>query len=889
MNSCRVSAILAITAIVSALTASPALADGVGGSGACCLPGGKCIITSEPACMGIGGEYLGDGSSCDDCVFPETGACCTRGGCLELTLEDCDTMGGVFLGIGSLCSEGGCDTGACCLAGGCLDGFTETFCTTSGGVYQGGGTSCSTDPCAAAQGACCVDGKCVVTTENICNVAGGEYFGDDTICDDVTCGPVGACCIPIPPAFGEPCVITTQADCEKNIGGVYLGDGTQCDPGVCDVTGACCFNDGKGELCVVTTLKDCLMNLDGKYLGDGTTCDGDPCAGPVPMGACCFNDGKSDQCMVVDQATCEIEFEGTYIGDDTLCVDDPCAPVGACCIDAPDFGGGGGVACIETTFLDCVKGFGGEYLGDGTLCADGGCDVFGACCFGDDCMVLTPSDCALMKGEYQGDDTTCKDVQCGGPPASCDDKAGPCQTANGTPGCDIVDCCALVCQQDSFCCEVEWDELCANIATGLCDFCGEDAAGSCFEANDVPGCDFDACCNAVCDVDPFCCDVAWDQICVNQAQSICLTLSCTPDAGDCNDANGSPGCNDAACCELVCALDFFCCDTEWDDLCVDQALDICDLKVVCGEGAGPCDEANGTPGCDDIACCDLICAQDDFCCDVEWDQICADAAIEECTTLICECPGDIDDDGEVGPADLAALLADWNTDGLLAVCSTDIDGDGNVGPADLATLLAAWGSCVNNPDACADRVDIGLGAHEFSTLEATTDGVPHAACQFDGQTYEDIWFNFTAPASGLLEVSTCGAADYDTDLVVYGTCDPQDCPPGDDDLLACNDDAENCAGFTSELTVDVVAGTCYKIRVGGWNPGDQGTGVLFLTLIDAPACGPGAGPCDQANGTPGCDDVKCCEIICAEDPFCCDVEWDEKCVAAVDDVCQNPK
>ncbi|MCA9289970.1 MAG: hypothetical protein KDA25_02515 [Phycisphaerales bacterium] len=51
------------------------------------------------------------------------------------------------------------------------------------------------------------------------------------------------------------------------------------------------------------------------------------------------------------------------------------------------------------------------------------------------------------------------------------------------------------------------------------------------------------------------------------------------------------------------------------------------------------------------------------------------------------CVGDFDDDGTVGPADLAALLAAWGTAG------GDLDDDGNTDPADLAILLAAWGPC----------------------------------------------------------------------------------------------------------------------------------------------------------------------------------------------------
>ncbi|MCH8852050.1 MAG: hypothetical protein IID41_05295 [Planctomycetes bacterium] len=43
------------------------------------------------------------------------------------------------------------------------------------------------------------------------------------------------------------------------------------------------------------------------------------------------------------------------------------------------------------------------------------------------------------------------------------------------------------------------------------------------------------------------------------------------------------------------------------------------------------------------------------------------------------------------------------------------------------------------------------------------------------------------------------------------------------------------------------------------------------------ACGPDAGPCSEANGSPGCEDTECCNAVCDLDPFCCDVEWDEYC------------
>lgn len=50
--------------------------------------------------------------------------------------------------------------------------------------------------------------------------------------------------------------------------------------------------------------------------------------------------------------------------------------------------------------------------------------------------------------------------------------------------------------------------------------------------------------------------------------------------------------------------------------------------------------------------------------------------------------GDLNQDGSVGPIDLALLLAEWGAAGSCPIA--DLNGDGSVGPADLAILLASW-------------------------------------------------------------------------------------------------------------------------------------------------------------------------------------------------------
>jgi hypothetical protein len=101
------------------------------------------------------------------------------------------------------------------------------------------------------------------------------------------------------------------------------------------------------------------------------------------------------------------------------------------------------------------------------------------------------------------------------------------------------------------------------------------------------------------------------------------------DPGDCCEAHpGEVGCENKAVEECVCDEDPQCCDLTWDDACV--------VGVViygCGQcegigGDGDCCEAHDNPGCDDNEIETCVCAMDIACCNAEWDQICVDQVAE---------------------------------------------------------------------------------------------------------------------------------------------------------------------------------------------------------------------------------------------------------------------
>ncbi|MCZ6834674.1 MAG: right-handed parallel beta-helix repeat-containing protein [Planctomycetota bacterium] len=180
--------------------------------------------------------------------------------------------------------------------------------------------------------------------------------------------------------------------------------------------------------------------------------------------------------------------------------------------------------------------------------------------------------------------------------------------------------------------------------------------------------------------------------------SACISIEsdfCGPGNGSCYAAAGNltPGCDNGDCCNLVCDVDPFCCDTAWDATCATIAIEICTNGGT--ENSGDCFTNNPSPGCYDLACVQTICEVDPFCCDVQWDQVCATQALTMCAA---PCPGDIPfvTPGVVDVEDLLFLLAAWGETGPPRP-RADLDppptGNNIVNVEDLLALLAAWGPC----------------------------------------------------------------------------------------------------------------------------------------------------------------------------------------------------
>ena len=137
-------------------------------------------------------------------------------------------------------------------------------------------------------------------------------------------------------------------------------------------------------------------------------------------------------------------------------------------------------------------------------------------------------------------------------------------------------------------------------------------------------------------------------------------------------------------------------------------------------------------------------------------------------------------------------------------------------------------------DLCANAVMVVEATNGFENIGAELDGPPHAACT-DGTLnptiFNDVWFNIIAPCTGTMQVSTCNLIGFDSRIAVYDNCS---CAVDDASLLGCDDNTAGCGSGSSQVTVPVIGGECYTIRVGGNSPSSEGSGGLLVLCTGEP-------------------------------------------------------
>lgn len=130
-------------------------------------------------------------------------------------------------------------------------------------------------------------------------------------------------------------------------------------------------------------------------------------------------------------------------------------------------------------------------------------------------------------------------------------------------------------------------------------------------------------------------------------------------------------------------------------------------------------------------------------------------------------------------------------------------------------------------DTCATATAIaGSGTFVGDNLLATTDGTGLGFSVCTGGPNQDVWYDWTAAATGATFMSLCaadvpaGTASFDTILAAYNTAS---CVGSV--AIQCNDTF--CGTDQSRISFAATMGNVYKVRLGGWS---TQTGTYTLAI-----------------------------------------------------------
>ncbi len=551
----------------------------------------------------------------------------------------------------------------------------------------------------------------------------------------------------------------------------------------------------------------------------------DTTAGPVwtfatPTGPDCNNNEIPDACDIDqgDSSDCNAngvpdECDILECGDDPLCDDcdlngvpDECDP-DCNTNDIPD-------ACEQ--FSDCNT----NHVPDE-------CDI--AAGTSHDCNTTgTPDECDVLDGT-SGDCNAntvpdeCEFFDCGSPSGSCPGQGDCCASAgNGSPGCDCASCCSTVCSYVPECCQVEWFDYCAYVASLFPQSCP--CSG---EANND--------CNLNQQIDE--CDIA-DGI-----------------SNDCN-ANDTPD------------------ECEPDEDCNQNGVrDICDIGAStsddCNENLVP-DECEPDEDCNDNKIQDVCDIFDQVSDDCNWNRV------------PDECEPDCNENGQADDCDVMFLESqDCNANMIPDSCdvatgqSEDCNANGYPDECDVMGCGDPTGSCPGSGNCCTAT---GNGTPGCNCSACCAE-----VCAMDSYCCSGDWDSYCAYLATYVFACRCGdvpiaSPNCDDDLV------PDECEPAED--CNANNVRDICdigSGTSADCNQTDVPDEC-EIDAGTAQDCDQ-NGIIdeceLWTCGDAQGACPGEGDCctPGGNGSPGCDCASCCVEVCAIFPHCCEVEWDAACAS----------
>jgi len=455
-----------------------------------------------------------------------------------------------------------------------------------------------------------------------------------------------------------------------------------------------------------------------------------------------------------------------------------------------------------------------------------------------------------------------------------------------------IDCDDSDCQADIVTCKSKTEQACGdkvdNDADGKTD-CGD---GDCATQKPCTKCAHDLCtqgppetaacsecANQICQVDPYCCTSAWDNLCVKQVGTVC-NLTCGAE-GACadgldNDTDGKTDCSDPDC-----VNDGAACPTECaHDACL----------------PGP----KLAAGCD--PCVGVICAADQYCCATQWDAWCAGAVklfcAKNCPTEV-NCSDSVDNDGDFGidckdPDCAASAACTPGATELACDDAKDEDGDGKTDCADsdcTGSKFCALAQEVN----CGDKVD---DDKDGTTDCADTDCEMAATCSQCAHPLCTVGAKLAQGCDSCVDLicaqdAFCCATDWDNLCVnEVGTICKKPCSSGSGETDCANQKDDDNDGKIDCVDSDCATAFVCKTTPhetncsdGVDNNNNGKTDCADDHCTSSADCAPCAhGPCELGTANPkACD--ACVTKVCKVNPSCCSIAWDAVCVGVAVSTC----
>ena len=315
----------------------------------------------------------------------------------------------------------------------------------------------------------------------------------------------------------------------------------------------------------------------------------------------------------------------------------------------------------------------------------------------------------------------------------------------------------------------------------------------------------------------------------------------------------------------------------------------------CGSGASSCFTTHLDPGCNNANCCATVCSLLPACCSTAWDSGCSDAAFGYCLQ------------GGNPPAiqlsEIRTFDEPTRNDNLPLNQYLEISGPANASLNGVSLVIIGAGGTPYDYRGFVDstvKLDgLQLDSSGKFLITENNFNIPGVTTNFNsgGGLVFDKTGTITIMLAWNFYGSTTSDLDTDNDGVLNSSpwislIDSISLTDGNTDPLTSGAAySATVVGPHNNIGIDRLPEHVYRCASAGtWTMGASAVTVGYDTPRAANAdcslgqifsCGDsGAGDCLTPHDNAHCNNMPCCEAVCAVAPSCCSVIWDETCVTA---------